>query len=223
MSWIIDEAVTSEKKITIAYANADTLNKIYNDRSLAGIYKTFDYIHPDGIGIFLASKYLFGKNGMSERFTGSDYYLKLISESINKKHSFFFFGHTSEELNKIQKKFPGLKISGLQEGYSFSDEKVIDKINTSGSDILIIGLSCPVQEKWMHKNKDKVNCKVILAVGDGIKVFSGDKIRGPAFMRKLGLEWLVRMFTEPGKNFRRYLLGIPVFIRRVIAHRKTFN
>jgi len=111
----------------------------------------------------------------------------------------------------------------LQEGYSFSDEKVIDKINTSGSDILIIGLSCPVQEKWMHKNKDKVNCKVILAVGDGIKVFSGDKIRGPAFMRKFGFEWLVRMFTEPGKNFRRYLLGIPVFIRRVIAHGKTFN
>jgi len=220
---IIDEAVTSGNKITIAYANADTLNKIYNDRSLAGIYKTFDYIHPDGIGIFLASKYLFGKTGMSERFTGSDYYLKLITESINKKHSFFFFGHTSEELNKIQKKFPGLKISGLQEGYSFSDEKVIDKINTSGSDILIIGLSCPVQEKWMHKNKDKVNCKVILAVGDGIKVFSGDKIRGPAFMRKFGFEWLVRMFTEPGKNFRRYLLGIPVFIRRVIAHGKTFN
>ncbi|MBK8982267.1 MAG: WecB/TagA/CpsF family glycosyltransferase [Ignavibacteria bacterium] len=222
MSGAIDDAVTSGDKITVAYANADTLNKIYNDRSLTGVYKTFDYIHPDGIGIYLASKYLFGKNGMSERFTGSDYYLKLISESINKKHSIFFFGHTSEELNKIQKKFPGLKISGLQEGYNFTDESVIDKINNSGADILIIGLSCPVQEKWMFKFKDKINCNVILAVGDGIKVFSGDKIRGPAFMRKLGLEWLVRMFAEPGKNFSRYFLGIPIFIKRVITSGKTF-
>ncbi|HRI84475.1 MAG TPA: WecB/TagA/CpsF family glycosyltransferase [Ignavibacteria bacterium] len=221
MSSAVNDAISSCRKITIAYANADTLNKIYEDRSLVNIYDNIDIIHPDGIGVFLASKYLYKENGMKERFAGSDFYEILTAESIKKNRSFFFFGHTVKELEKIQSRFPDLKINGLHEGYNFSDETVIEKINKAGADILIIGLSCPIQEKWISANKEKLSCSVILAVGDGIKVFSGDKIRGPSFIRKIGFEWLVRMLAEPGKNFSRYFFGIPLFIIRTISNGKT--
>jgi N-acetylglucosaminyldiphosphoundecaprenol N-acetyl-beta-D-mannosaminyltransferase len=57
---------------------------------------------------------------------------------------------------------------------------------------------------------------VIIAVGDGIKVFAGNKRRGPKILQKLGLEWFVRFIFEPKRLWKRYLFGIPLFIFRVI-------
>ncbi|MBS1516810.1 MAG: WecB/TagA/CpsF family glycosyltransferase [Bacteroidetes bacterium] len=213
---IFNNAISNDVKTTIAYANADTLNKVYEDPSLKEIYNSFDHIHPDGIGVYLASKYLFGANGLRERFTGSDFYHKLTEKSLKKKYTWFFFGHTENELVKIRSRYPGLIIKGIQEGYDFNNEEVIEKINNSDPDIIIIGLSSPIQEKWMYLNRDKIKFRVMLSVGDGIKVFSGDKKRGPEFMRKSGLEWLVRVAADPANNFKRYFLGIPKFIKRII-------
>jgi N-acetylglucosaminyldiphosphoundecaprenol N-acetyl-beta-D-mannosaminyltransferase len=81
---------------------------------------------------------------------------------------------------------------------------------------LIIGLGQPLQEKWINDNHAQLNASVLIAVGDGIKVFAGEKRRGPLFMRKLGLEWLIRLFFNPFKYFNRYMVGIPVFLYRII-------
>jgi N-acetylglucosaminyldiphosphoundecaprenol N-acetyl-beta-D-mannosaminyltransferase len=216
---VIRESISENKKVSIAYANADSLNKIYTDEKLRKIYNSFDLIHPDGTGVYLASEYLYGKKGLEIRLTGSDFYLKLISESIKNDWSYYFFGHTEEILEEIKKVNPGLKIAGIHEGYEFENEKVLTKINEISPDIIIIGLSCPKQEKWMYENMDKINFRVMLAVGDGIKVFAGKKIRGPEFMRKIGLEWLVRFFNNPLSNFKKYIIGIPLFIYRIIKQK----
>jgi N-acetylglucosaminyldiphosphoundecaprenol N-acetyl-beta-D-mannosaminyltransferase len=211
----IREGINSKDKLTIGYANADTLNKIYEDSSLKDIYNSFELIHPDGIGIYLASGFLFGKNGLEERLTGSDFYPILINESIKNNWKYFFFGHTDSVLEEIQKQFPLLNISGTNEGYKYDNSSVIEKINLADPDIIIIGLSCPYQEKWMYENRDKINFKVMLAVGDGIRVFANKKTRGPVLFRKLGLEWLARLVSNPSVNFRKYVTGIPLFISRI--------
>ncbi len=213
----ISESINKNQKHTIGYANADTLNKIYEDNSLKKIFSTFDLIHPDGIGVYLASGLLYGKNGLEERLTGSDFYPILINESIKNNWKIFFFGHTDDILLEIKKQFPLLNISGINEGYDFENKKVIEKINVSDPNIIIIGLSCPYQEKWMYENKDKVSFNIILAVGDGIRVFAGKKTRGPVIFRKSGLEWLARLISSPFSNFRKYVIGIPLFISRIIA------
>lgn len=211
----ISESIKQNQKHTIGYANADTLNKIYEDNSLKKIFSTFDLIHPDGIGVYLASGLLYGKNGLERRLTGSDFYPILINESIKNNWKLFFFGHTEEILMEIKKKFPLLNISGIYEGYDFDNVKVMEKINEADPDIIIIGLSCPYQEKWMYENKEKVSFNVMLAVGDGIKVFAGKKTRGPVIFRKLGIEWLARLISNPVSNFRKYVIGIPLFISRI--------
>lgn len=212
----IGSSIKENKKLSIAYANADTLNKIYNDKNLKKIYNAFELVHPDGIGIYLASKFLSGKCGLDERLTGSDFYEVLIKESIKENWSYFFFGHDELTLQKIGKAYPDLNISAVQEGYKFDNEKVIEEINKINPDIIIIGLSCPIQEKWIYENKSRINFKVILAVGDGIKIFAKLKKRGPLFLRKLGFEWLTRYTLNPVSNFRKYILGNPLFIYRVI-------
>jgi N-acetylglucosaminyldiphosphoundecaprenol N-acetyl-beta-D-mannosaminyltransferase len=190
-------AIAKKQKIAIAYANAHTLNQCHSDIALAELLNSMDYIHPDGVGVLWASKKLFGKSGLEVRITGSDFYPLLIDECIRNDWSIFFFGHRKTTLDKISFMHPSLRIAGTAEGYDYNNERVIEKINESRPDILIIGLSFPLQEKWMCKFGEMIDCRVLLAVGDGIKVFSGEKKRGPAFLRKLGLEWLVRVISKP--------------------------
>ncbi len=216
---IFRKSIEGGIKIKIAYANVNSLNKIYSDDNLKTIYNSFDIIHPDGIGIYKASEFLAKGKGLSYRLTGSDFYEALINESVKNGWSYFFFGHDNETLEKIQIKNPELKISGLQEGYNYNKENVIEKINKADPDIIIIGLSCPIQEKWIYENSGRIKFRVIIAVGDGIKVFAGNKIRGPLFLRKAGLEWLVRFCTNPVTNFRKYILGNPLFIYRVFKEK----
>ncbi|MEO6695813.1 MAG: WecB/TagA/CpsF family glycosyltransferase [Ignavibacteria bacterium] len=219
----IDRSIKENKKLSVAYANADTLNKVYSDENLKKIYGSFDLVHPDGIGIYLAAKFLYGNSGLEKRLTGSDFYTYLISNSIEKNWSYFFFGHDTKTLEKISKKYPALNVRGFQEGYNFQSRNVIDTINNINPDILIIGLSCPLQEKWIHKNRDKLNYKVIIAVGDGIKVFADEKRRGPLLLRNLGLEWFARYLTNPVSNFRKYIIGNPLFIYRVLNEKFKSN
>ncbi len=211
----ISGGIENNKKLSIGYANADTLNKIYSDDNLKTVFKSFDLIHPDGIGVFLASRILYGKNGLDKRLTGSDFYPLLIHKSFEKNWNLFFFGHSIEILSEIKKQNPSLNISGVNEGYFFNDQEVINKINNANPDIIILGLGCPKQEEWIFKNKEKIKFKVILTVGEGIRIFANKKIRGPLILRKIGMEWLVRLILNPISNFRKYAIGVPVFVYRI--------
>ncbi|MBK6537706.1 MAG: hypothetical protein IPG09_07985 [Ignavibacteria bacterium] len=70
---LINEGIAGKSKLCIAYANADSLNKIYDNNELRKAYSSFPVIHPDGIGVYLASKFLYGNKGLESRLTGSDF------------------------------------------------------------------------------------------------------------------------------------------------------
>lgn len=210
----INDSITNRSKTLITYANANTVNRIYSDENLEDLLNKFSIIHPDGIGIYWASKFLV--HGFKSRITGSDFYPMLIEAAIKNGWKLFFFGNDDTTLNKIQSANPGLNVSGINQGYNFTDSGVIEKINAAKPDILIIGLGFPKQEKWLVNNNNLLNCCVSICVGEGIKVFAGTKIRGPKILRILGFEWLVRFFTNPFYFFKRYIIGNPLFLYRII-------
>ena len=223
-SEIINEIISSiknQKRISITYANSNTLNKIYNNKTLSEKLNLFDIIHPDGIGIYRATRFLFKNIPGFERMTGSDLYPLLVNECIKNGFSIFFFGHRLKTLNKIQSNLPGLKISGVYEGYGFDNTSLPETIRVSNPAILIVGLGQFKQEDWILANKDKLDVPVILAVGDGIKVFAGTKIRGPAFARRIGLEWFFRLLSNPFKYWFRYTIGNSLFLMRIIKSKMT--
>lgn len=207
------------KQIVITGANVNTINLALENLKFREVLSNFNLLHPDGIGVFLASKFLYGKNGFSKRITGSDFYIELIKESLKNNWSFFFFGDTDETLSKISKANPDLYVKGFCNGFNFNNDKLIKDINTAKPDILIVGLGSPKQEDWIVTNRDNVNAKVIVAVGDGIKVFAGTKKRGTKLVRILGLEWFVRLINEPKRLWKRYIIGIPLFILRVLKYK----
>jgi N-acetylglucosaminyldiphosphoundecaprenol N-acetyl-beta-D-mannosaminyltransferase len=204
------------KKITMTSVNVNTINLANNVAVFRDNLSQIEIKHPDGIGVYLASRFLFGKDGLKSKITGSDFYNELKKHSIKNNWSFFFFGDKEETLSEILKVNPELHIKGMQNGYIYDSAKLVNNINTSNPDILLVGLGSPKQENWIVNHKSSLNANVIIAVGDGIKMFSGTKKRGPSFIQKLGLEWVVRLMYEPKRLWKRYLIGNPIFVFKIL-------
>jgi exopolysaccharide biosynthesis WecB/TagA/CpsF family protein len=211
---LIDKSISEKKGLIISYVNANTVNLAFRNNKFLNLLNHCDIAHTDGIGIYLALKMLSFKNVF--RFTGSDFYEILKTYSIKNSRSCYFFGHDEDILGRIQSTNPMLKIAGTHTGYNFKTSEVIENILSNNPDIICVGLSQPIQETWVNENKDKLKNKIIICVGEGIKVFTGTKTRGPVFLRKLGLEWLIRLINSPFKYWKRYIIGNPLFLYRII-------
>jgi len=212
----IKDTIDSNKRRIITYVTANSLNNAYKNCEVKETFNKFNIIHPDGIGTFLAIRFLYGKKNIEKKITGSDFYPILVHAAIRYKWRIFFWGDEINILERIQNQNEGIEICGYDEGYNISMTKIIHNINMSGADILIVGMGCPLQESWIIKVKDELNVKVILAVGDGIKIFANVRNRGAQLFRNFGLEWAYRLLSEPGRLWKRYIIGIPIFILRII-------
>jgi N-acetylglucosaminyldiphosphoundecaprenol N-acetyl-beta-D-mannosaminyltransferase len=95
------------------------------------------------------------------------------------------------------------------------DAEIISDIKASGTQILFVGLGCPKQENWMAEHKDKLN-SVMLGVGAVFDFYAGNIKQSPAWLSKLGLEWMFRLTQEPKRLWRRYLILNPRFIYQAV-------
>jgi N-acetylglucosaminyldiphosphoundecaprenol N-acetyl-beta-D-mannosaminyltransferase len=216
---IIDSTIKNNKKITIAYPSINILNRIQKDNALKEKLLKFDVIFSDGVGIYIASKFLYGKKGLKCVTKGTDLYFKILEYANKNNLKMFFYGglkNAGLQLSSVLKNtYPDIINCGIYpDEWDISD--VIHKINISKPDILLVGLGTPTQEYFISDNSANLNVNVMLTIGNGINYISGYMKRAPKWMLRLQLEWLYRLSYEPGRLWKRYLLGIPVFLYRVL-------
>jgi len=113
-------------------------------------------------------------------------------------------------------------IAGYRNGYfKKEDEPVIARqIADSGANILFVAISSPTKENFLFQQRDtlkKVN--FVMGVGGSFDVVSGLVKRAPLWMQRTGLEWLYRVYQEPRRMFKRYLVGNMRFIGLVLKYR----
>jgi N-acetylglucosaminyldiphosphoundecaprenol N-acetyl-beta-D-mannosaminyltransferase len=99
------------------------------------------------------------------------------------------------------------------------NEAVLQEINASSPDILLIGLGMPLQEYWLMENRHDLNAGVVLTGGAVFDYVSGRLRRGPRLLTESGFEWLARLLIEPRRLWRRYIVGNPLFLLRVLKQR----
>ena len=220
------EKIFSENIRTVTCANQHYLNLAFENKDYRKNLNSFDLIFPDGVGLKWAAGFTdyYDIVQKLERINGSDIYPEIINRIFNEKLSLYILGDSQlvldSALKKIMDKFLGIKITGSHHGYfDLYDENIIEGINSSNPFFLIVGLGAPRQEEWINRWKDKLNARKIVAVGGGLRVIAGDRRRGPVWVRNIGLEWLIRLITEPTKTWRRYIIGIPLFIYRVLIQK----
>lgn len=208
---------------SIASVNQHFLNLAYNDRNFREQLNRFDLVFPDGIGVRLARRLCYYGKVQSERTTFPDLLNRVFLKSDFQSETYYFFGATTEVIRKavinITKQYPKVKIVGYHNGHTFDNEKLILEINNLQPRFLLVGLGGIVQEDWIMNNRTKLNIEKIIAIGGAFRVFANDRKRGPLLFRRLGLEWLIRLFTEPQNVWKRYLIGIPLFIFRIIKEK----
>ncbi|HOV13044.1 MAG TPA: WecB/TagA/CpsF family glycosyltransferase [Spirochaetota bacterium] len=215
----------------ILVANQDILNQITKISSLKidELNRSFLVI-PDGYSIIYAAKYL--KTPLKERVTGPDLMFKFMEISNEKGYKNYFLGAkegvASLMAENFLKKFSNLKISGI---YSppFCDKftndennKIINMINESESDVLWVSFGCPKQEIWILENLNKLRVPVIAGVGAAFDFHSGNVKRAPKFIQKLRLEWFYRILQEPKRLWKRYFFGGIDFFK-LITHQKKIK
>jgi len=221
-------SIEQKKKIILSCINPHSVVISKNDKIFEEALIKSDINIPDGQGVVLASK-LFGGN-VRERVTGSDIFNGL-HQALNQKDGFsaFFLGSTEETLSiiriKMAQDFPNVKIAGT---YSppFKEEftgkeilAILDAVNNTNPDVLWVAMTAPKQEKWIYQNRDKLNARVIAAVGAAFDFYAGTVKRSSPFWQNLGLEWLPRLFCEPRRLWRRNFISTPIFIYLVLKEK----
>lgn len=217
---LIGTNLEQKKQCTIFFANPDCLNKMISDQEYFTILKTGDYIFPDGIGLVIAGKML--QTPLKENINGTDMLPYICKMAALKNHSIFLLGGKPGIAEKagenISKKY-GVTLAGSAHGYfdhQTESDDIIKIINNSGASILLVAFGAPLQEKWISRHRHQLKPEVLMGVGGLFDFYSGTISRAPGWIREIGFEWVYRMLQEPGRMWRRYVVGNPLFLYRVM-------
>ena len=217
----IYDFISSNQNHSIYTPNAEIMMDGITNKDLNKVLNSADMLVADGAGVVLASKIL-GKE-VKQKVSGVDIAKNLLAASAKKRIKFFLFGGKPGIAEKAHANiicdYPDAQIVGTRNGYftEADNEEIINLINNSGADVLLVCLGAPKQELWIHENKDKLKVKACLGVGGTLDVLAGNVKLAPDFFRNHGLEWLYRLYKEP-RRFKR-MLRLPKFILYILAIR----
>lgn len=207
--------------------NAHCLNLLYGDEDLRGFFAAADVVFCDGAGVRLAARML-GRR-LPARITYADWLPRLAAFAARERLSLYFLGGrpgvAEEAARKLRDAHPGLDILGVRHGFfdhragSPENAAVVAGIRAARPDVLLLGLGMPLQERWLMENRHALRFGVALTGGAAFDYASGRLRRGPRLLTGNGLEWLARLLVEPRRLWRRYLLGNPLFLARVLRQR----
>lgn len=220
----LDRYFLSKKAHTIFFVNAHCFNIAQTNHEYRKALNKSDLSLNDGVGISIACR-VAGLKPL-ENLNGTDLIPMIIKEAAMKGVGVYLLGGEEGIADNAARTFnnqiPELKISGTASGYfsEIQEQEVIKKINTSGAGLLILGMGVPRQELWATKNKDHlIKVKIIIA-GGAILDFSAGKVkRAPLWLRKIRFEWLYRLYQEPKRMWKRYIIGNLLFFYYIIKHK----
>lgn len=207
-----------KKSSYVCFANVHMLIESHKDTAFNKILNSADVVTPDGAPVSKVMS-LFYKYSQ-DRVAGMDLLPALLSEAEKRNKSVYFYGSTDNVLEAIvkraSKELPNLRIAGVysppfRKLSEEEDQQIVDMINSSGADLVFVALGCPKQEKWMAEHKNKVNA-CMLGVGQAFLVYAGLEKRLPKWARDFCLEWVYRLYLEPGRLWKRYLYTNSMFL-----------
>ena len=223
---VVNNWVESDAREYVCVRDVHGLIASQDDPDLRRIHNSAGLTTPDGMPLVWCGRFA-GAEWMA-RVYGPDLMLRVCSESVNKGWTHFFYGAApgvADELAlRLTQRFPGLKVVGTHsppyhELTTAEVEDVATMLNSSGANIVWVGLSSPKQERWMDALRPKLNAQVLAGVGAAFDMHAGRVAQAPLWMQRSGLEWLFRLGVEPRRLWRRYLISIPRFLWLISTNR----
>lgn len=216
----IDSLMVAGKPSQVVTVNPEMVMAAQKDEEFRRIINAADLVVPDGKGIMLACQFL-GKP-LRERITGVDLTWAMAKLAEDRGYSVFFLGGKEEiakqTARRIKKLHPRLNIAGFFAGRP-DDARIIAMIKRAKPDILFVAFGARKQEKFIYDlKKQGIKVSVSIGVGGTFDYIAGVYPYAPDWMRKVGLEWLYRLFTQPWR-WNRILTAIIRFPWAVLKSR----
>ena len=211
----IDSLVKSNNSHHIAFINAHCLNIACKDKNYRQILNDCSAVFADGIGAKIGAKML--GYLVEENVNGTDMF-PLLAE---KPYRIYLFGGAPGVAEKALKNARDLNgkadFVGCADGFfqEKSEEQILNELAELKVDIILVAMGVPKQEDWIKNKLEKLPGCVAIGVGGLLDFVSGRIPRAPLWMRKLNIEWCFRLYCEPMRLFKRYIIGNPLFIWRV--------
>jgi len=207
----------------VAYINAHSINLASHTPSYRDILVTSDLNLNDGSGVALAAR-IQGRR-FKENLNGSDFNDAILRLASRLAWSVFLLGAAEGVANKaahrLKARIDGLNIVGTHSGYwpVTSTDRVVAAIRASEADLVMVAMGNPRQEEWLAAHLESTGARVGIGVGAFFDFTAGTVPRAPLWMNRFGIEWVWRLVQEPRRLWRRYIVGNPMFLAKVIWSR----
>lgn len=202
----------------VCVANVDMLTRARHTPQLQAVMENAFAVVTDGMPLVWALRRLHGEP--ASRVYGPGLVLDLCALAQTQGLSVYFYGGMPDEIAPLEQalraRFPSLRIAGIESppllpAQPGHDAATVERINASGAHVVFVGLGCPKQEFWMAAQQPHLK-PIALGVGLAFALIAGTKSQAPVWMRNAGLEWLYRLRQEPGRLWKRYLVGNSRFV-----------
>lgn len=210
----IDNIIKQNKNAYVVTPNVDHIVQLEAGGEICEVYKNADLILTDGKPLLWISKW-YG-TPIKEKISGSDLFPKLCQMAAEKGYMMFFLGAAegvaAKAAENLMKKYPGLNVVGTYSPpYGFEKDaaemqKITEMIREKRPHILVVGLGCPKQEKFILNNREQLGVPISLGLGASLDFEAGNIKRAPRWMANNGLEWLYRITQDPKRLAKRYLV-----------------
>ena len=221
---LIEATIDRKEHIHHTVVNAGKIVAMHENPELRESVINADLINADGQAVVWASRIL-GKP-LKERVAGIDLMENLVALAHRNGYKVFFFGAKEEIVKKVveqySQKYNASLIAGYRNGYFSKEEEagIARQIADSGAQILFVAITSPKKENFLYQNREVLQpVNFIMGVGGSFDVVAGFVKRAPNWMQTTGLEWLNRVYQEPCRMLKRYLVGNTKFIKLLLHYK----
>jgi N-acetylglucosaminyldiphosphoundecaprenol N-acetyl-beta-D-mannosaminyltransferase len=224
---IIDHALAGRSPEYVVTPNAMHILSLQEDAAFREIYRQAFLVVPDGVSLIWSARFL--NTPLNGRVNGTDLFEQLCAVAAETGLKVFLLGGRAGAADAakeiLEARHPDLKIVGTHcPPYGFESQSaelalINAKIKAAHPDLLFVGLGAPKQEKWIAANYQELSVPISVGIGVSFELVANMVSRAPVWMQKAGLEWLFRLIVEPGRLWKRYIIGNPLFILLVVKQR----
>ncbi len=215
----VSKILNTSTKNRVAICNANTLVRSVRDLEIRNVINNFTIKTPDGFPVAKALSFLTKQKFL--RVDGYKVFLKTIENGLSLGTKHFFFGNnemvTQSMISKLTQKYPDIKITGYLCPEFLSADEIVKKykkeIENVSADIIWVSLGFPKQEVFIDKICNEIGISAnFVGIGAVFEWVAGTKKKAPEWIANLGLEWLLRLFQDPKRLYKRYLIDNTLFI-----------
>lgn len=210
--------------LAVHLVNAGTLSLARHDRDLTELLNRADLNLPDGMPLVWLARKRLGLTHMTDRCYGPDLMLALLDEGRAHGIRHYFYGSSPEVVEELatrmRARFPGLEVVGVESPpfralSAEESDALVERVRSAGADVVWVGLGTPKQDVFVDSYRDKLGAALV-AVGAAFDFHAGAKKQAPRWVQRIGMEWAFRLLVEPGRLWKRYLVGNTQFVWGVL-------